>query len=186
MPRLGAALPKRNVHGWSDRVERGLYALHPTRPASLLISPTNQALVGTFTALPVSFAVADAVTGSDILVARGTNVAPTANTDFNNANPRTAVGVSADGRTLYLVTIYGRQPGHSTGTSLAETGDVLLALGAFDGLNLDGGGPTAMVIANGAGGATLLNRPSGGASDTTAAISACSRSHCRFRSRTAW
>jgi len=130
---------------------------------SLLISPTNQALVGTFTSLPVSFAVADAVTGSDILVTRGVNVAPTASTSFNNANPRTAVGVSSDGRILYLVTIDGRQPGYSIGTSLAETGDVLLALGAFDGLNLDGGGSTAMVIANGTGGATLLNRLSGGA-----------------------
>ena len=40
---------------------------------------------------------------------------------------------------------------------------MLLALGAFEGLNLDGGGSTTMVIANGAGGATLLNRPSGGA-----------------------
>ncbi len=162
-PCCTAANEGKDVIGLTVTNGRTVSPLDPTRPASLLISPTNQALVGTFTALPVSFAVADAVTGSDILVARGANVAPTANTDFNNANPRTAVGVSADGRTLYLVTIDGRQPGYSTGTSLAETGDVLLALGAFDGLNLDGGGSTAMVIANGAGGATLLNRPSGGA-----------------------
>ena len=40
---------------------------------------------------------------------------------------------------------------------------MLLALGAFEGVNLDGGGSTAMVIADGAGGATLLTRPSGGA-----------------------
>jgi len=162
-PCCTAANEGKDVIGLTVTNGRTVSPLDPTRPASLLISPTNQALVGTFTSLPVSFAVADAVTGSDILVARGANVAPTTNTDFNNANPRTAVGVSADGRTLYLVTIDGRQPGYSTGTSLLETGDVLLALGAFEGLNLDGGGSTAMVIANGAGGATLLNRPSGGA-----------------------
>ena len=40
---------------------------------------------------------------------------------------------------------------------------MLLALGAFEGVNLDGGGSTALVIADGAGGAALLNRPSGGA-----------------------
>ena len=162
-PCCSAANEGKDVIGLTVTDGRTVSPLDPTRPASLLISPTNQALVGTFTSLPISFAVADAVTGSDILVARGANVAPTADTAFNNANPRTAVGVSADGRTLYLVTIDGRQPGYSTGTSLAETGDVLLALGAFDALNLDGGGSTAVVIADGAGGATLLNRPSGGA-----------------------
>ena len=162
-PCCNAANEGKDVIGLTVTNGRTVSPLDPTRPASILISPANQALIGTFTALPADFAIADAFTGSDLLVDRGANVAPTADTAFNNANPRTAVGVSADGRTLYLVTIDGRQPGHSTGTSLAETGDVLLALGAFDGLNLDGGGSTAMVIANGAGGATLLNRPSGGA-----------------------
>jgi hypothetical protein len=162
-PCCNAANEGKDVIGLTVTNGRTVSPLDPTRPASILISPANQALIGTFTALPADFAIADAFTGSDLLVDRGANVAPTANTAFNNANPRTAVGVSADGRTLYLVTIDGRQPGYSTGTSLAETGDVLLALGAFEGLNLDGGGSTAMVIADGAGGATLLNRPSGGA-----------------------
>ena len=162
-PCCNAANEGKDVIGLTVTDGSTVSPLDPARPASLLISPTNQALVGAFTSLPVGFAVDDAVTGSDILVGRGANVAPTTDTAFNNANPRTAAGVSADGRTLYLVTIDGRQPGYSTGTSLAETGDVLLALGAFEGVNLDGGGSTAMVIADGAGGATLLNRPSGGA-----------------------
>jgi len=162
-PCCTAANEGKDVIGLTVTNGRTVSPLDPTRPASLLISPANQALVGTFIALPADFAIADAFTGSDILVDRGANVVPTANTDFNKANPRTAVGASADRRTLHLVTIDGRQPGYSTNTSLAETGDVLLALGAFDGLNLDRDGSTAMVIANGAGGATLINRPSGGA-----------------------
>jgi exopolysaccharide biosynthesis protein len=134
--------------------------IDPTRAATLVITNDNRAAVGTVLSLPAN--VADAVTGSDILVDVGKNVAPTADNAFNGPNPRTAAGVSQDGRTLYLLTLDGRQPGYSVGPTLAETADVLLALGAYDGVNLDGGGSTAAVAANGAGGATVLNRPSGG------------------------
>jgi len=134
--------------------------LDPTRPASLVITTDNRASVGNVLSLPAN--VADAVTGSDILVTAGRNVAPTADNSFNGANPRTAAGVSQDGRTLYLLTLDGRQAGYSVGATLAETGDVLVALGVYAGVNLDGGGSTAAVRSNGSGGAIVLNRPSGG------------------------
>ena len=134
--------------------------LESDRAATLLITTDNRASVGTVLSQPAN--VADAVTGSEILVAAGQNVAPTAATDFNGPNPRTAAGVSQDGQTLYLLTLDGRQPGYSLGTTLVQTADALLALGAYAGVNLDGGGSTAAVAANGAGGATVLNRPSGG------------------------
>ncbi|MEV5318121.1 phosphodiester glycosidase family protein [Streptomyces sp. NPDC052687] len=60
-------------------------------------------------------------------------------------NPRTAAGVTRDGR-LVLLTADGRRPGHSAGLSLPETAAVMRALGAVDALNLDGGGSTAMVV----------------------------------------
>ncbi|QKW05146.1 phosphodiester glycosidase family protein [Streptomyces sp. NA04227] len=60
-------------------------------------------------------------------------------------NPRTAAGVTADGR-LILLTADGRRPGHSVGLSLPETAAVMRALGARNALNLDGGGSTAMVV----------------------------------------
>jgi hypothetical protein len=69
-------------------------------------------------------------------------------------NPRTLAGVRPDGR-LLLITIDGRAPGHSVGVSFAESAAVLRALGARDGVNLDGGGSTAMTV-----GGTLLTRPS--------------------------
>lgn len=134
--------------------------IDPNSAATLLITSDNRASVGTVLSVPAN--VADAVTGSNILVAAGQNVAPTAPTDFNGPNPRTAAGVSQDGSSLYLLTLDGRQPGYSAGTTLTQTADVLLALGAYAGVNLDGGGSTAAVAANGAGGATVLNRPSGG------------------------
>jgi len=69
-------------------------------------------------------------------------------------NPRTLAGVRSDGR-LLLVTVDGRAPGHSVGASFAESAAVLRALGARSGVNLDGGGSTAMTV-----GSALLTWPS--------------------------
>lgn len=72
-------------------------------------------------------------------------------------NPRTLAGVGPSG-TLVLVAVDGRRPGHSVGASFEESAAVLRALGARDGLNLDGGGSTGMTL-----GSRLVTRPS----DTT-------------------
>ncbi|MDR2398590.1 MAG: phosphodiester glycosidase family protein, partial [Spirochaetaceae bacterium] len=55
----------------------------------------------------------------------------------NARHPRSAVGLSADGRLLYLLVIDGRQLG-SIGATEAEVGILLQKLGAAAGLNLDG------------------------------------------------
>jgi hypothetical protein len=69
-------------------------------------------------------------------------------------NPRTAAGVTADGR-IVLVTADGRQPGYSVGLSIPEATAVMRSLGAVNAINLDGGGSTAMVVDN-----ELQGRPS--------------------------
>lgn len=69
-------------------------------------------------------------------------------------HPRTAVAARADG-SLLLVTVDGREPGWSVGMSLTELTDLLLELGAVDGVNLDGGGSTTMVVRG-----ETVNRPS--------------------------
>jgi hypothetical protein len=73
-------------------------------------------------------------------------------TPFHRRNPRTAVGATGDGR-LLLVTVDGRQPGHSVGMSLRELAELFVRLGARAAINLDGGGSTTMVV-NG----TIVNR----------------------------
>jgi len=78
-------------------------------------------------------------------------------------HPRTIVAVAARGRRLLLITIDGRQPGYSVGTTNRESARVALELGATEAINLDGGGSTAMVVARYDGGATrfeVVNRPS--------------------------
>lgn len=102
-----------------------------------------------------------AVAGSDRVLINGVSQLAACETSFCNQNPRTAVGISADGRYFYMVVIDGRQAGWSDGATLFETGEWLKRLGAWNALNLDGGGSTAMAkLENGA--AVLLNRPSGG------------------------
>ena len=59
--------------------------------------------------------------------------------------PRTAVARTGDDE-LLLITVDGG-PSHSVGLTLAELQDLLVDLGAVDGLNLDGGGSTAMTVA---------------------------------------
>jgi hypothetical protein len=75
-------------------------------------------------------------------------------------HPRTAVGISRHGRYVYLVTLDGRQPGLSEGATTGELGQWLLRLGAWDAINLDGGGSTTLVV-QGDAGPTILNVPVG-------------------------
>ncbi|HHY37027.1 MAG TPA: phosphodiester glycosidase family protein [Firmicutes bacterium] len=59
-------------------------------------------------------------------------------------HPRSAAGVSADGKTLYLVAVDGRQD-ESRGLEQGELALLLLELGAYNAINLDGGGSTTLV-----------------------------------------
>jgi exopolysaccharide biosynthesis protein len=60
-------------------------------------------------------------------------------------HPRSAAGISSDGRFLYLLVIDGRQI-KSVGGTEAETALILRALGAYDAINFDGGGSSAMAL----------------------------------------
>ena len=69
-------------------------------------------------------------------------------------HPRSGVGFSRDSTTLFLITVDGRQES-SSGMSLAEFANLMLKLGVYEGLNLDGGGSTTMVV-----GGKVVNQPS--------------------------
>lgn len=59
-------------------------------------------------------------------------------------NPRTAIGVSEDGKTLYLVAVDGRQTS-SRGMRMSHLAELMIDLGCYYAVNLDGGGSTRMV-----------------------------------------
>lgn len=100
-----------------------------------------------------------AVAGSVIVLNDGqiTPFAP----EYLTLAPRTGMGLSADNRYLYIVTIDGRHSGVSEGGTFNDLGRWLKGFGADDGVNFDGGGSTTLARDDGAGNAILLNTPSG-------------------------
>lgn len=65
----------------------------------------------------------------------------------NNRNdPRTAIGVSADRNKVIILIIDGRKPDHSNGAEYPVLGNILKAMGAYNGINLDGGGSSTFAI----------------------------------------
>jgi hypothetical protein len=73
-------------------------------------------------------------------------------------HPRSAAGLSADGRYLYLLAVDGRRFG-SVGATEAELAVILRRLGAADGLNFDGGGSTSLALRFPDGKARPVNTP---------------------------
>lgn len=97
----------------------------------------------------------NALAGNHILVEQG---ARAAREDNLLLHPRTAVATGQGGKLLWFIIVDGRQKGYSEGVSLVELADIILELGAEAALNLDGGGSSTLVVAEGKG-ARLLNAP---------------------------
>ena len=60
-------------------------------------------------------------------------------------HPRTAMGYTKDGK-LMILAIQGRMKGIAVGATLNETASILLDLGCIEGLNLDGGGSSCLLV----------------------------------------
>jgi hypothetical protein len=69
-----------------------------------------------------------------------------ANPGRTDRQPRTAMGINAQGTRLYLLVGDGRQPGYSMGLTHAEVARTLQALGARDGMLCDEGGSSCMYL----------------------------------------
>lgn len=99
----------------------------------------------------------EVVPGDPVLVQDGVILSEACYSHMCERHPRTAVGLSADGRTAILVAVDGRSAS-ADGMTRAELAALMVDLGAHDALNLDGGGSTTLWTA--AGG--VENRPSEG------------------------
>lgn len=100
-----------------------------------------------------------AIGGGSIILRNGE---PTlTNIHSGGNNPRTGIGVNKDSTELMLVTIDGR--GSYRGIGQKQFGALMKDLGAYDALNLDGGGSTTMAVkAVDDEKVKLANIPSGG------------------------
>ena len=145
-------------------------------PWVILINQQNQAYIDVFTQAGYENAAAagipyTAAAGNFILVQDGNNVAPAPGL-YPDVAARTAIGLSQPGdngypQYLYLITVDGQDqspvpPEPYYGATYQDTADWLIAAGAWNALNLDGGGSTTMAKINGLLPplqASLMNQP---------------------------
>ncbi|URN41211.1 stalk domain-containing protein [Peptoniphilus genitalis] len=66
---------------------------------------------------------------------------------IDGVRARTAVGISQDGKTVYVVTAEGRTK-RSSGLTIAEFAKFMQEIGVYKAMNLDGGGSTTMAVRN--------------------------------------
>ena len=98
----------------------------------------------------------NALSGDRMLVFKGE---PVTGLNDEELDPRTAIGTDKKRRRLILLVVDGRQPFYSEGATFAELADLLIEYGAYEGMNLDGGGSSTMVIEGQDGKPVILNSP---------------------------
>jgi exopolysaccharide biosynthesis protein len=114
-----------------------------------------------------------AISGHDVLVRDGRNVAPPGKKPgfARGPHPRTAMGIANGGKTLLLVVVDGRKKGVATGMSLDELAEVMIEQGASDAVNFDGGGSSVLAIRDRrTGKMQIMNKPSDGAERSVANV----------------
>ena len=80
-------------------------------------------------------------------------------------DPRTAIGISQDKRYIYLLACDGRRDGWSSGCDFPSLSTLLVAMGCWNAINLDGGGSSTLCYWDAANNKpSILNRPSSSAS----------------------
>ncbi len=132
---------------YAEAVRPGQLSVEPT----LYISRRNQLV---FNAAPNK--IFNAISGDRMLVLQGQPA-----NDLNDAklNPRTAIGTNQNGRWLYIVVVDGRQPFYSEGATFADLANLLIDVGAYTAMALDGGGSSTMVMQGQDGTPVILNSP---------------------------
>ncbi|MEK6916500.1 MAG: GH25 family lysozyme, partial [Nanoarchaeota archaeon] len=113
---------------------------------TIYISQNNQVQIGG----PRPSSIWNAISGSHRILEQGylaARIGTCSKIEYcSEKHPRTAVGVSQDGKTLIVIVVDGRQPGYSEGVSLPELAQLQFENGAYDAINMDGGGSTTLVM----------------------------------------
>ena len=117
------------------------------------ITKSGKLMLGNYTYdEAIKSGINSAVEFGPFLIVNGKN--QITNENSGGIQPRMAIGQKQDG-TLIFVSIDGRKPGYSLGTTLLELQKIFERYGAYNAANLDGGSSATMVY-NG----EVINRPS--------------------------
>jgi len=143
------------------------------RYASILFTTNNRPILAFNNRSPGTntTGIYTAITGYYPIVANGVNVGAASinaypDSFIHQTQPRTAYGISRDGRYLYMMTIDGRQGpmdgagDYSDGALDSETAYWIMQFGAWNAINMDGGGSTALYMADSTGIPVVLNHSS--------------------------
>ena len=119
---------------------------HTTKRGPMLVIYTNNVAVITNALDDADLpSVAIAHPGFKIIMKAGETLGATDGKHRPKLAPRTAFGISADGRYLYILVVDGRQEGYSLGADMLDLAHLLKAAGASDAINVDGGGSSTLV-----------------------------------------
>jgi Phosphodiester glycosidase len=142
----------------------GIVVSFGSNSPSLLVDPKgNLRIARSTSAAELPGQVETAVSGFGLCLSEGQ--IPTSGDDLH---PRTGLGLSEDNRYLFLAVIDGRQP-ESHGATVSELGEWLKRMGAYNGINMDGGGSSTLAFWSpeiaAEDKAVLLNKPVGDGRD---------------------
>lgn len=133
-----------NLHGTT--ISRGDYYTPGYSPLgsvpTLHISADNQVTINAIPDPPYN-----AVSGLHTLLEDG--VIPDwgrEDTYRTDSHPRTAAAVDQSGQQMLWIVVDGRQPNYSEGITLERLAEIALEYGAWDAVNLDGGGSTTLIM----------------------------------------
>ena len=147
-PHVGDPVNVKGVTG-----SRGdLYATDPASYPVLYITEDNRVRINDPPAV-----IYNALAGNAVLLDAGVMPEVPASSFYTETHPRTAVGVDQRGDTLIIMVVDGRQPNYSEGVTLAELAALLREYGAYDAINMDGGGSSTLVIESDSGAPEVLN-----------------------------
>ena len=129
-------------------VSEGQVVSHNMTRWDMLVIFTNNVAVITNAlddALIPSVAAAHPGHGKGVILRGGVSLVPPRKPKSRpGLAPRTVIGLSADGRWLYVLVVDGRQPGYSMGAEMSDLVKLMLAAGASDAINMDGGGSSTL------------------------------------------
>lgn len=111
-------------------------------------SSVNRFSVGDIATIEISanekfYGVNEAIGTSHLIVKDGEVIEEDSLYHYKTANPRTAVGITGDGK-LILFAVDGRQSQLSSGMKIKELAEEMVRLGCVVAANLDGGGSTTV------------------------------------------
>lgn len=110
--------------------------------------------------------VKEAIGLNCIIVKDGKNIVKGTSSYETTNQPRTAVGIKADG-SVVLLTVDGRQAPASAGVTYSELANLMMSLGCVQAANLDGGGSATFLSQHeGEDGLVCRNSPSDGSERT--------------------